>query len=142
MELTEKEKQYLTSAKACVLGTIGDDGLPLLTPMGCVVRDGYIYMATHDARKKYWNVKKRGPKVSVLIDTRGVFQGITMKGDTTILMGGEEYVRIGGIFEPSLRDRPSKDQGWDDRKKLYVFEGHPQGLIKFKPEWKVSWGIN
>jgi PPOX class probable F420-dependent enzyme len=77
-------ERFLRGRRVAVLGTIGRDGAPVLTPIWYVYRDGRLLMRTGKASVKAKNIE-RDPRVTVCVqDERPPYASITLHGRATI----------------------------------------------------------
>jgi PPOX class probable F420-dependent enzyme len=83
--LTKKERtQFLKQRRVGVLGTIGKDGQPVLTPIWYLYRGGKIYMRTARESVKAQNIL-RDPRVSLCVqDERPPYASVTVYGTATV----------------------------------------------------------
>ena len=73
-------ERFLRGRRVAVLGTIADDGAPVLTPIWYVYRDGRLLMRTGKESVKARNIR-RDPRVTVCVqDERPPYASITIHG--------------------------------------------------------------
>ncbi len=87
--LTEDErsrlKEFLKPTKIAVVGTIGGDGMPQLTPNWYVYWEGKIAISTTKQRVKYPNLV-RDPRLSVCIMTEPLVEEyVTVRGTAEVI---------------------------------------------------------
>jgi PPOX class probable F420-dependent enzyme len=79
-----KIAEFLGGRHVAVLGTIGDDGAPVLTPIWYLFDGGTILMRTDAAGAKARNIE-RDPRVSVCVqDERAPYKSVTAYGTATV----------------------------------------------------------
>ncbi len=77
-------ERFLQGRHVCVLGTIGPDGAPVLTPIWYLYRDGRILMRTGVQSIKALNAA-RDPRVTVCVqDERPPYASVTVYGRAAI----------------------------------------------------------
>ncbi len=77
-------ERFLRGRRVAVLGTIGKDGAPVLTPIWYVYRDGFLLMRTGKDSVKARNIQ-RDSRVTVCVqDERPPYASITAYGHATI----------------------------------------------------------
>ena len=77
-------ERFLRGRWVAVLGTIGPDGAPVLTPIWYLYRNGQILMRTGKESVKTRNIA-RDPRVSVCVqDERPPFASVTVYGKASI----------------------------------------------------------
>ncbi len=83
--LTGKEwEQFARGRHVCVLGTIGEKGEPVLTPIWYLYREGHLYMRTGKDSAKARHIG-RDPRVTVCVqDERPPYKSATVYGKATI----------------------------------------------------------
>jgi len=80
----DKWERFLRGRHVAVLGTIGGDGAPVLTPIWYLYRDGRILMRTGRASVKARNIQ-RDARVTVCVqDERPPYASITVHGRAVI----------------------------------------------------------
>ena len=82
-------ERFLRGRRVAVLGTIGADGAPVLTPIWYLYRDGHLLMRTDKQSVKAKNVA-RDPRVTVCVqDERPPYASVTIHGKAAIEPPGE-----------------------------------------------------
>jgi len=77
-------ERFLRGRRVAVLGTIGADGAPVLTPIWYLYRDGHLLMRTDKQSVKAKNVA-RDPRVTVCVqDERPPYASVTVYGKAAI----------------------------------------------------------
>ena len=77
-------ERFLRGRRVGVLGTIGKDGQPVLTPIWYLYRDGKLLMRTARESVKAHNIL-RDPRVSLCVqDERPPYASVTVYGQATI----------------------------------------------------------
>ncbi len=77
-------ERFLRGRRVAVLGTIGKDGAPVLTPIWYMYRDGRLLMRTGKDSVKARNIQ-RDPRVTVCVqDERPPYASITVYGRAAI----------------------------------------------------------
>jgi PPOX class probable F420-dependent enzyme len=77
-------QRFLRGRRVAVLGTVGADGTPLLTPIWYLFRKGQILMRTDKESVKTGNIA-RNPRVSVCIqDERPPYASVTVYGKGSV----------------------------------------------------------
>ena len=77
-------ERFLRGRRVAVLGTIGADGAPVLTPIWYLYRDGHLLMRTDKQSVKAKNVA-RDPRVTVCVqDERPPYASVTIHGKAAI----------------------------------------------------------
>src|SRR3990172_4504248 len=80
----DKWERFLRGRHVAVLGTIGGDGAPVLTPIWYLYRDGRILMRTGRASVKARNIQ-RDARVTVCVqDARPPYASIPVHGRAVI----------------------------------------------------------
>jgi len=108
---TDRDR-FLAGRHVAVLGTLSEDGEPVLTPIWYLYRDGLLYMRTGDESAKALNVR-RDPRVTVCVqDERPPYRSVTVYGRASVepgqeglaaaisrhylgFVGGQAYLRMG-----------------------------------------------
>jgi PPOX class probable F420-dependent enzyme len=76
--------RFLSGRRVAVLGTVGRDGAPVLTPIWYLYREGRLYMRTDKQSVKAKNVA-REPRVTVCVqDERPPYASVTIHGKATV----------------------------------------------------------
>jgi PPOX class probable F420-dependent enzyme len=83
--LSKRERtQFIKQRRVGVLGTIGEDGAPVLTPIWYIFREGRILMRTARDSVKARNIL-RDPRVSLCVqDERPPYASVTIYGTAAI----------------------------------------------------------
>jgi hypothetical protein len=82
--------RFLHGRRVAVLGTIGPDGAPVLTPIWYLYRDGHLLMRTDNQSVKAKNIA-RDPRVTVCVqDERPPYASATVYGKAAIEPAREE----------------------------------------------------
>ena len=77
-------ERFLCGRHVAVLGTLGEDGAPVLTPIWYLFDGGQILMRTDAAGAKTRNIE-RDPRVSVCVqDERAPYKSVTAYGTATV----------------------------------------------------------
>jgi PPOX class probable F420-dependent enzyme len=77
-------QRFLEGQRVAVLGTVGADGTPLLTPIWYLYRKGQILMRTDKESVKARNIA-RDPRVSVCVqDERPLYASVTVYGKAAV----------------------------------------------------------
>lgn len=77
-------ERFLQGRRVAVLGTIGEDGTPVLTPIWYLYWDGRLLMRTAKESVKARNIR-RDPRVTVCVqDERPPYASVTIHGRATI----------------------------------------------------------
>ena len=83
-------ERFLSRRRVAVLGTIGADGAPVLTPIWYLYRDGHLLMRTDRQSVKAKNVA-RDPRVTVCVqDERPPYASVTIHGKASVEPAREE----------------------------------------------------
>src|SRR5437879_6593987 len=83
-------ERFLRERRIAVLGTIGTDGAPVLTPIWYLYRDGHLLMRTDKQSVKAKNVG-RDPRATVCVqDERAPDASVTVHGKAAIEPAREE----------------------------------------------------
>jgi len=79
-----EQEQFLKGRRVAVLGTIAEDGQPVLTPIWYLYREGRILMRTSADSVKAKNIQ-REPRVSLCVqDERPPYRSVTLYGKAAI----------------------------------------------------------
>ena len=135
---TAKEDEFMRKQKLCVIGTLQKDGYMHMAPIRCNFNGKNVYIPTHAKRKKIKNLKYNS-KVSVMLgryhNDQKQAEGVLVQGKAQVLKQGKEYLATGEAIG-------IKENGFDAKKKLYMYGPYVQYIIKVTPERKASWGVN
>src|SRR5437867_13070107 len=83
-------ERFLRGRRVAVLGTIGADGAPVLTPIWYLYRDGHLLMRTDKQSVKARNVA-RDSRVTVCVqDKRPPYASVTVHGKAAVEPAREE----------------------------------------------------
>ncbi len=84
-KLSKNEREaFLRGRHVCVLGTIGPDGQPTLTPIWYLFRDGLILMRTGAQAIKTLNISRDSRVTLCVQDERPPYKSITVYGTASI----------------------------------------------------------
>ncbi|MFQ5762044.1 MAG: pyridoxamine 5'-phosphate oxidase family protein [Candidatus Bathyarchaeia archaeon] len=126
---TAKETETLQSHWLSRLATVSSQGKPHLVPVAYAFDGSYFYASSDRGSRKLKNVAVN-PNVCLLIDEhQNPRWGIMVEGQADLLSSGPDYIRAGKLLGHELVGEH------------YMHAGHPQIIIRIKPERKVSWGI-
>jgi PPOX class probable F420-dependent enzyme len=140
IRLTDAEiRNYLATARAIILTSVGRDGVPHPMPMFYAVEDdGAIVMSTYTKSQKIQNLK-RDPRVSLLVEDGATYfelRGAVLYGRAELIDDTGEVTRI--LAAVALRQGEPSDESDDALAGRRMMAAKRTG-IRVRPERIVSW---
>ena len=140
IRLTDAElRDYIASARAIIINSIGRDGVPHPMPMFYAVEpDGAIVMSTYRKSQKIQNLR-RDPRVSLLVEDGAQYfelRGAVLYGTAELIDDTDEVMRI--LAAVALRQgAPSDDSPAALAGRRRIAEKRTG--IRIRPQRIVSW---